>query len=106
VFFEPNHELVNWNSVKSNKRFLAHLIAGVLGVSLLLVAHAKDDGTDPSSTVEKEIQKFVINADATYVLTVDRVVLINEERAIKSGQSRWHSKISQIFSPPPRPLLK
>ncbi|MBV8634711.1 MAG: DUF3857 domain-containing protein [Burkholderiaceae bacterium] len=43
---------------------------------------AKDDGTDTSWTQEKFNQRFKINADGSYVLSVDSVVLINEERAV------------------------
>ena len=46
-------------------------------------AQAKDDGTDLSVTIEKEVQSNVINADGSFVVTRATVLLINEERAIK-----------------------
>lgn len=59
------------------------LLAVTLGA-----AQAKDDGTDPSVTIEKEIQANVINADGSFVVTSDTVILINEERAIKEQAQR------------------
>lgn len=61
--------------------------ARLLGAFVLMVmtfgtAQAKDDGTDLSVTIEKEIQANVINADGSFVVTSDTVYLINEERAI------------------------
>ena len=58
------------------------------------VANAKDDGTDFSVIHEKEIQAFVINADGSFVLTNDKVFLINEARAItaKSQQSLTYNR--------------
>jgi len=51
---------------------------------MLCAAYAKDDGTDPSVTIEKEIQLHVINPDGSFVVTYEAVLLINEERAVKS----------------------
>ena len=59
-------------------------LLGALCLSTLCTAYAKDDGTDPSVTVEKEIQLHVINPDGSFVVTYDAVRLINEERAVKS----------------------
>lgn len=63
---------------------------GVLAVLALCLgtAHARDDGTDRSVTIEKDIQSNVINADGSSVVTVDSVLLINEERAIKAAAQR------------------
>jgi transglutaminase-like putative cysteine protease len=47
------------------------------------LSNAKDDGTDHSITIEKWIESNAINEDGSFILTVDRVVLINEERAIQ-----------------------
>jgi transglutaminase-like putative cysteine protease len=62
-------------------------LAGSLLISLLVigVAHAKDDGTDHSLTIERENHSYVVNADGGFVSTHDRVWRINEERAIKSA---------------------
>lgn len=67
--------------------------ARLLGAFVLMVmtfgtAQAKDDGTDLSVTIEKEIQANVINADGSFVVTSDTVYLINEERAIKDHAQR------------------
>jgi len=66
------------NSIRG--RFLL----GAVCLSMQCAAYAKDDGTDPSVTIEKEIQLHVINPDGSFVLTYDAVLLINEERAVKS----------------------
>lgn len=55
------------------------LVSGVLGS-----AQARDDGADPSVTVEKMAQSFVINADGSYVQDYESVMRINEERGIRS----------------------
>lgn len=69
--------------------FPARLISSLLVFLLALnTAHAKDDGTDLSVTIEKEIQTNVINADGSFLLTNDSVMLINEERAIKAQAQR------------------
>jgi len=60
-------------------RFL--LIA--LCFSILEAAYAKDDGTDPSMTVEKSTELNVINRDGSFLMTYEEVLRINEERAIK-----------------------
>lgn len=46
-------------------------------------ALANNDGADTSVTIEKDIRKYVINADGSFIATNDVVVLINEERAVK-----------------------
>jgi transglutaminase-like putative cysteine protease len=55
------------------------LVSGVLGS-----AQARDEGADPSVTVEKMAQSFVINADGSYVQDYESVMRINEERGIRS----------------------
>lgn len=47
------------------------------------LSSAKDDGTDHSIMIEKSTESNAINEDGSFVLTTDRVVLINEERAIQ-----------------------
>jgi transglutaminase-like putative cysteine protease len=64
--------------------FPARLVGAIAVFALVLnTAHAKDDGTDFSVTIEKDIQTNVINADGSFVMTRDSTFLINEERAIK-----------------------
>lgn len=50
---------------------------------LFLTAQARADYTDLSLTHEKNIQTYVVNADGSFVLDVEQVSLIKEERAIK-----------------------
>ncbi len=52
------------------------------------VAHAFTDGTDRSVTLEKTEQTFVVQKDGSHRLDVDSVLLINEERAIKTNAQR------------------
>ncbi|AZD67368.1 Transglutaminase-like superfamily protein [Pseudomonas chlororaphis] len=47
-------------------------------------AYGKDDGNDHSVTIEKSVQSYVINSDGSFVLDVELVSRINEERAIKA----------------------
>jgi transglutaminase-like putative cysteine protease len=54
----------------------------LLAVAGIDPAQAKDDGTDTSWTQEKFVQRFKVNADGSYVMTGNEVVLINEERAV------------------------
>ncbi|GLO13431.1 hypothetical protein PPUJ20028_20120 [Pseudomonas putida] len=49
------------------------------------LAHAFTDGTDQSVTLEKIAQTFVVQKDGSFSLDVDSVLLINEERAIKTN---------------------
>jgi transglutaminase-like putative cysteine protease len=51
-------------------------------------AQAKDDGTDAATTIEKDAQAYVVNADGTYVVNTDVAILVNEERAIKTASER------------------
>ena len=52
------------------------------------LVQARTDGTDHSVTLEKTQQTFVIQADGSFRLDVELVVLINEEQAIKSKAQR------------------
>lgn len=67
----------------------ARLFAALVVLALSLgTAHARDDGTDRSVTIEKETQSNVINADGSFVVSAETVLLINEERAIKEQAQR------------------
>ena len=64
----------------------------LLGVLLLaacsLTVQAATDETDHSATFEKNQQSYVINADGSFVQTIELVTRINEERAIKNNAQR------------------
>jgi len=45
---------------------------------------ANDDGTDPSATIERDLQVFRVNADGSFVADIEFTVLINEERGVKA----------------------
>ncbi len=67
--------------------------ARLFGVLVMLVcgffsATANADYTDLSLTVEKNLQSYVVNADGSFVLDVELVSRINEERAIKPNAQR------------------
>ncbi|MGH8448541.1 DUF3857 domain-containing protein, partial [Pseudomonas sp.] len=67
--------------------------ARLFGVLAMLVcgffsATANADYTDLSLTVEKNLQSYVVNADGSFVLDVELVSRINEERAIKPNAQR------------------
>lgn len=68
------------------KYFLsARFIFAFLGLAMMktaFAAPAKNDGVDPSATIEKNIQHFVVNADGSFELTVDKDIRINEARAV------------------------
>jgi len=49
---------------------------------LLSCGPASADDTDPSLVIDKYVQHFVVNTDGSYVLTVDQVKRIVQERAI------------------------
>jgi transglutaminase-like putative cysteine protease len=57
-------------------------------VFVLNTALAKDDGTDTSITIEKDVRTHVINSDGSFIATNEIVLLINEERAIKAYSQR------------------
>ena len=52
-------------------------------------ARAADTGTDPSLVIDKYIQHFVVNLDGSFVLTVDNVKTIAEQRAVQ-GHSQYY----------------
>ncbi|VVN19227.1 hypothetical protein PS862_02194 [Pseudomonas fluorescens] len=60
-------------------------LLGFIACCLMAVtpALANNDGADTSVTIEKDIRKYVINADGSFIATHDVVILINEERAVK-----------------------
>ncbi len=64
------------------------LCAAALCLLNLGAAQAKDDGSDPSITIEREVQSNVINADGSFVLTEDFAVRLNEDRAVKANGQR------------------
>ncbi|MFL1501884.1 DUF3857 domain-containing transglutaminase family protein [Pseudomonas sp. O64] len=63
---------------------------GALAVVIcgLFSAQASADYTDRSLTVEKNNQSYVVKADGSFVLDVELVRRINEERAIKPNAER------------------
>ncbi|MEX5628883.1 DUF3857 domain-containing transglutaminase family protein [Pseudomonas marginalis] len=70
--------------------YSALCLFGVLAVinCVLFAAQARADYTDISLTHEKDIQSYVVNADGSFVLDVERVMRINEERALKPNAQR------------------
>lgn len=64
-----------------------------LCAAMLLSHHAlgADDGTDPSLTVVKDLQVFVVQRDGSYVETSEKLVQLNEQRAVaESAQRQFH----------------
>ena len=63
---------------------------GVLAVVVcgLFAAQAQADDTDRSLTIEKNTQSYVVNADGSFVLDVEVIAKVNEERAIKLHAQR------------------
>ncbi|WP_312936097.1 DUF3857 and transglutaminase domain-containing protein [Pseudomonas sp.] len=51
---------------------------------LLISTWTHADGTDPSVTLEKDLQHFTVNADGSFVLAVESVVLINQPSAVQA----------------------
>lgn len=69
--------------------FPVRLVSSIAVFALALnTALAKDDGTDSSITIEKDVRTHVINADGSFVAVNDIVLLINEERAVKVYSQR------------------
>ena len=70
--------------------FLLVRLLGFLVPCLLVLntAWGKDDGTDTSIIIEKDIRTHVVNADGSFVATNEIVVLINEDRAVKTYSQR------------------
>lgn len=69
------------------KRFAltpAKLVGMLCCLFAFSLAQAKDDGTDLSVTIEKDIQRTVVAEDGSFATTQELVYLINEERAIKT----------------------
>lgn len=65
----------------------------------LFSAQASADYTDRSLTVEKNNQSYVVNADGSFVLDVELVRRINEERAIKpnaEGSVRFNRTLETV----------
>lgn len=70
------------------KTLLAALCAAVL---LSNPAQAKDDGTDGSITVLKEMQTFVVQKDGSHSRTVEHYAQLNEARAVApAAQRQFH----------------
>src|SRR5471032_2335228 len=64
-----------------------------LCAAMLLSHHAlgADDGTDPSLTVVKDLQVVVVQRDGSYVETSEKLVQLNEQRAVaESAQRQFH----------------
>jgi transglutaminase-like putative cysteine protease len=61
------------------------VVAIAAGAACLAVAQAatKDEGTDPSMTVEKSNELNVINPDGTFEMFYEESLVLNEERAVK-----------------------
>src|SRR5471032_454953 len=78
------HALVSVGFAMKMKLFV------VLCAAALLSNHAlgADDGTDPSLTVLKELQLFVVQRDGSYVETREDLVQLNEQRAIAAAAQR------------------
>src|SRR5471032_2155042 len=78
------HALVSVEFAMKMKLFV------VLCAAALLSNHAlgADDGTDPSLTVLKELQLFVVQRDGSYVETREDLVQLNEQRAIAAAAQR------------------
>lgn len=64
--------------------------AGLMAIALISsgFAHAQADGTDHSVTLEKTRQTYTVQADGSFRQDVELVLLINEERAIKTKAQR------------------
>jgi transglutaminase-like putative cysteine protease len=67
----------------------AALLCCVLSCLLAGLARAADTGTDPSLVIDKYIQHFVVNPDGSFVMTVDNVKTIAEQRAVQ-GHSQYY----------------
>ncbi len=74
--------------MKWTMRNWRQLLLALLAGAAMGTASAVDEGSDTSTTVEKEIQHFVVNADGSFVESSDVVIVINEGRAVGSGAQR------------------
>jgi len=71
-------------------KFVPTRVIGVMFFFMIAwnAAIARDDGTDSSFTIEKDLQTNVINGDGSFVLTYDTRLIVNEERAVKTIAQR------------------
>ena len=70
-------------------------VLGMLGCLFMFnLAQARDDGTDASVTIEKDVRHTIVAEDGSYERTIDLVYLINEERAIQAvaQQSLYYNR--------------
>lgn len=74
-------------------RLVGSFVCYLLSVTSAL---ASNNGTDTSVTIEKDIRKYSINADGSYIATNDRVLLINEERAI-NGYAQYRMSYNRTL---------
>ncbi|WP_343729737.1 DUF3857 domain-containing protein [Duganella sp.] len=71
-----------------NLKSIALLCAAVLFSAHALAA---DDGSDPSHTVLKNLQHFVVQRDGSYALTEELLLQLNEQRAVGyDAQPHFH----------------
>lgn len=65
--------------------------AGLIPALLPVAAAGADDGTDASITVLKALDEFVVQADGSYVVTVEEAMQVNEQRAVAgAGERQFH----------------
>lgn len=50
--------------------------------------YAQDEGTDPSVSVLKDIQNFVVQRDGSFVMVQESLTQLNEDRAVRSDAQR------------------
>lgn len=67
------------------KKLLAAICAALLYTSPALAA---DDGTDPSVTVLRHVEHYVVQQDGSYTQTREVLVQLNEQRAIAAEAQR------------------
>ena len=73
----------------------------LLGYLLAGLARAADTGTDPSLVIDKYIQHFVVNPDGGFVLTVDNVKTIAEQRAVQRHSQyyiSYHKTLDEVIA--------
>jgi len=65
-------------------------LIAALCAALLFSNHAlaADDGTDPSATILKNLQHFVVQRDGSYALTEELMIQLNEQNAVGSHAER------------------
>jgi transglutaminase-like putative cysteine protease len=67
------------------KHFFTRALLALFGFSIAypaLAVASKNDGIDPSASIDKNLQHFVVNPDGTFELTVNKDIKINEARAV------------------------